>query len=310
MLSKTEIGSYLKEHDNQDHFAGPIDKSTDPSFKNDLTSMFSVHENNKTVLGIDIYKYSRMVGLQQELIPIIFDLLFEETIKTCNDVNPFIFQKINKDKMLEEIIQTGDGGFIVFETPLHAVLFALLFETNVRLFNCGHFYPKIKNITGIITLRYAITIGFLFGYDNNYYGEAIIKNARVLSKDKLNRLLIDEEVYQWFIENLNGIETLEIVSIESLKRIPCFSEYIFDEQKINYIITSEEDEENKEHNRIKSIIVSKIGSTSAKETELNIYNVLIKAEALFEEDHAPEGEERQENYIYSIGNINSSGLAD
>jgi hypothetical protein len=308
MSLKKQVLNYLDAQDKRESFASIMDLEPDQVFVNGLSEIYSVEKNAQSVLGIDIYHYSKAVGLQQDLIPVLFDILFEETIDNAIEMVPFLFQKIKADEMIEDLIQTGDGGFIVFETPLHAIIFATLFEANVRLYNGGRFYPKLRTIVKEITLRYAITCGQLFKYHGNHYGPAIINNARLLSKDKLNRLLIDSDVYSWFLVNMNGIESLEIITIEALQEMPQFSSYEYDEEKKNILVVGEGKEN--EFNRIRSINVSKIGDTSAKNTPLDIYNAQIKAVALFEEDNCQEGSERQVHFVYTIGNLNSTGIIE
>lgn len=53
---------------------------------------------------------------------------------------------------------------------------------------------------------------------SNFYGSAIINCARIISKDRLNRCLIDAETNKWFLHNTNGIETLTCLPFEGAKK--------------------------------------------------------------------------------------------
>ena len=49
-----------------------------------------------SVLGIDIYKYSSFKPLPQTLVPILFRILYEETLDSCMESFAFIFQQFNQ----------------------------------------------------------------------------------------------------------------------------------------------------------------------------------------------------------------------
>lgn len=181
--------------------------------------------SRQSVLGIDIYRYGMFRHLEQTLIPSIFKIFFDKTIQLCLQSNEFIFQYYDKKKIENSFISTGDGGFLILDTPLHSVLFAINFEIVVRAYNSYHLFPKLRNIIGAISLRYAITYDALFSFDDNFYGSAIINNSRILDKDSLNRCLLDENTYNWFLTNIDGIENLQVYTIQDVSNIFHFQNY-------------------------------------------------------------------------------------
>jgi hypothetical protein len=52
----------------------------------------------------------------------------------------------------------------------------------------------------------------------------------LLSKDQLNRLLIDYHTYEWFMKSIAGVENLQTITLIELRQIPDFSDY---EDKFN-----------------------------------------------------------------------------
>src|SRR5210317_2360149 len=78
-----------------------------------------------SVLGIDIYRYGLYKHLEQTMIPALFKILFDKAIRLCLENNQFVFQNYTKEKIEKSFISTGDGGFLIFETPLHALFFAI-----------------------------------------------------------------------------------------------------------------------------------------------------------------------------------------
>jgi hypothetical protein len=82
----------------------------------------NITQEVKAVLGLDIYKYSDYDDDKQPLIPFVFDLLLDSGFKYVKDAEKTLFADIN---IANNFISTGDGGFIIFPTPLHALVFNL-----------------------------------------------------------------------------------------------------------------------------------------------------------------------------------------
>lgn len=258
---------------------------------------------NRAVLGIDIYRYGMFKHLEQTLIPAIFKIFFEKTIRLCLESNQFLFQKLDQRIIEKSFISTGDGGYLILETPLHAMFFAINFEVVVRSYNSFHLFPRLRKIIGSISLRYAITYDTLFHFDDNYYGSAIINNSRILGKDNLNRCLLDESSFNWFLTNIDGIENLQVYTIDDIANIYDFQHYDCDPIKygVNEIISSEK-------TRLYGIINSdilKVGEIQAKETSLKIYNLHLQVSLNIHSDTA---KENKRLITISLGNLNTSGI--
>ncbi len=256
-----------------------------------------------SVLGIDIYRYGLYKHLEQTMIPALFKVLFDKAIRLCLEDNQFVFQNYTKEKIEKSFISTGDGGFLIFETPLHALFFAINFEVMVRAFNAYHHFPKLRKIIGSLSLRYAITHDTIFHFENNYYGSAIINNARILEKDGLNRCLLDQHTYEWFLTNIDGIENLQTYTIDDIANIYEFTTY--DKSLIN---TGENDIINTRLSRHTGIINSdilRIGQFHTKEVLMNIFNLHLQI-TLYA--YADDKKDSKRRITVSLGNLNTSGI--
>jgi len=258
--------------------------------------------NKRSVFGIDIYRYGLYNHLEQTLIPSVFKILFNKAIKLSLENNQFVFQKYTKESIENAFISTGDGGFVIFDNPLHALFFAINFEMLVRAFNSYHLYPKLRDITGSISLRYAITTDTVHSFDNNYYGTAIINNSRILEKDSLNRCLIDQDTYNWFLINIDGIENLQVLTIREIANIYEFQDYD------RTFLSGENEIMNTRVSRYSGIInsdISKIGQIKSKEMNLNIYNLHLQVTM---KASSSAKSKSQRTITISVGNLNTSGI--
>ncbi len=260
--------------------------------------------SSKSVLGLDIYQYSSYGEFEQMLIPLLFRMLFTTTIDLCFENHPFIFQKYNKEIIRKSYISTGDGGFVIFDNPMQSLLFACNYAIVLRVYNAFHFFPRLRKIIGGISTRYAITYDKLYSYNNNFYGRAIINNSRILSSDSLNRCLMDEHAHRWFTVNIDGIENLQIITIEDVAHI-----YEFSNGYDTKLLTTKEDKIfSHESNREKGIINSdilKIGRIKAKETDLSIYNLHLQVSMSLVNNDDPT---QQKIVTVSLGNLNTTGI--
>jgi len=136
---------------------------------------------SKTVLGIDIYNYSQYKPLEQSLIPILFKLIYDKASVLCKSDSSFIFQNYEQETFIGQFIDTGDGGFQIFDTPIHAMAFAINFQMIVRYYNSFRYFPKLRKIIGPLGLRYAMTHDKIYKFNNNYFGPSIINNSRILN---------------------------------------------------------------------------------------------------------------------------------
>jgi hypothetical protein len=187
---------------------------------------------------------------------------------------------------------------------MHALFFAINFEMVIRAYNSYHLFPKLRNIIGSLSLRYAISFDTLFRFDHNYYGSAIINNARILNKDTLNRCLIDQQTYDWFLISIDGLENLQVLTITDIANIYDFLDYDrkwLTEGK-NEILDSNA------NNRRTGIINSdilKVGQIQSKESLINIFNLHLQVSMQIYSDRNVES---KRTITVSLGNLNTSGI--
>jgi len=257
----------------------------------------------KSVLGIDMYQYSAFAGFEQSLIPFLFKIIFDSTINLCFQNHAFIFQKYNKEEIEKNFISTGDGGFLIFDNPIHSLIFASNFAIIIRAFNAFHFYPKFRKIIGGINMRYAITYDKIYTFNNNFYGRAIINNARILVKDNLNRCLIDEHAHTWFTTNLDGVENLQIITLDEIANIFEFHKN-YDRKLLDKGDEIFESEPSRKYGIINSDIL-KVGNISSKDTSISVYNLHLQVTIrLYDE----ENRDRNRMITVSLGNLNTTGI--
>jgi hypothetical protein len=249
-------------------------------------------QEKKAVLGYDIYRYSQYEEEKQKFIPFIFDLIYNNAILYVNSCEPTLFCGFNKN-----IISTGDGGFILFSEPFRAFLFNIYFYMSLHLFNTGHLYPKLSHYVGEIVIRSAITHDNIYSYENNFYGKGIINNARILKRDRLNRFLIDKNTYNYFEKKFNGIESIQVITKENIKKSLNIKKdiisYIFDKLSYNPI------NEYYKNKNIYNIHVQKIEETFSKETFLTIYNIEIQ---IYTTILSRDNHDVNTSYVFTIGN--------
>lgn len=261
------------------------------------------HIKRKAVLGIDMYQYSSYGEFEQTLIPFLFKTMFDSTIRLCLENHRFIFQKYNHERFERNFISTGDGGFFMFDNPLQALIFACNFAVVLRVYNAYHFYPRLRRIIGGINMRYAITYDKVYTFEKNYYGRGIINNARILIKDDLNRCLIDEHVHSWFTTNLDGVENLQIVTINEIANVFEFSKG-YDRSFLEFQDEIFENEPSRKYGIINSDIL-KVGFIQSKETSLSVYNLHLQVTINLTNDDDPE---QKRLITVSLGNLNTTGI--
>ena len=277
-----------------------VDSSGGEKLDGDIREIISLIEksthNDRALVGIDIYKYSTLNYPAQPLVPFLFELLYKETNKNCKEREEWLFSYMKTD-FSEWFTSTGDGGFQLFTTPLHALIFIIYFEANLRCYNAGIFYPKLKEAIGHISLRYSISYDKITKYNNNIFGPAIINNARILSRDKLNRLLIDSKSYNWFIENLNGIETLPQLNLDEISKCGRFSAY--NKKPLSGTVIGTEE------NAFIHISASRLDDLKIKEQIISVYNIYIQAKLTV--DHMKESLGFSK-IVVAVGSPNATGI--
>ena len=304
-LNNSKIQDILNENDKRAVFDKTIVIPDEKDLLGKLKEYIKYDDiGNKSVLGIDIFQYSSFGKYEQTLLPFVFKTMFETTIKQCLANHQFIFQKSSAESIEKNFISTGDGGFLIFDTPLHALLFASNLAVTLRIYNSYHFYPRLRKIIGPINFRYAITYDKIYSFENNYFGRAIINNARILIKDNLNRCLIDENVHSWFMRNIDGLENLQIINMMDIINIYEFKKNYNTCQK--NILKDEifESEPSRRYGIINSDILQ-IGKIQSKETVLIIYNLHLQITLNLYND---EDRTQTRTITVSLGNLNTAGI--
>jgi hypothetical protein len=152
-------------------------------------------------------------------------------------------------------------------------------------------------------MRYAITYDKVYTFNDNYFGRGIINNARIIAKDNLNRCLIDEHVHLWFTTNLDGVENLQIVTLEDIANIFEFSRN-YDRKLLEDNDEIFENETSRKYGIINSDIL-KVGVIQSKETSISVYNLHLQVTIRLYNDEDPD---QNRLITVSLGNLNTTGI--
>jgi len=304
-ITHDEIKTLLNSVDTEAHYLlaprRPAPAEVDKLRQLLLSSMSPEADATVSILGLDIFKYSQFEPLSQKLVPFVFRLLLERTIKGFGIAEPIMASFYPEGDIIgNRFIDSGDGGFLVLRNPLDSLILAMLFVFNLQEFNSFHVYPKLREILGPLTVRYAITYDKIFRYGNNHYGPAIIRNARILSKDKLNRCLMDSTSHDWFLLNTNGLESLRSMTLRELRFL---EDYKDADPKIRKSLFFQSIEQNAQG--LKNLIVQRLEQISAKEQAFDVYNVMMQVtfHRLANDENFVIG-----NFTATLGNLNTAGL--
>lgn len=294
------IKSFLDSIDNSESFdfvSREPNQADQTTFESSLVaSLDGWDDGKKAVLGIDIFKYSQYDYRKQKLIPFIFSFLRKEAEKSFVESESFFSNRYERDVFDKNLIDTGDGGFLVFDEPIDAVAFLMHFNAYLHSYNSYHLYPKLRKYVGPLTIRYAITYERLYKIDSKYYGPAIINNARIISKDKLNRLLIDDKTYDWFLLNVNGVENLPYVKKTEMKHLCLHDD---DPETLKSFILGDEG-----NGEIKNVFCQKLERIHVKDDDFDIYNLMIQSFLTF----YGETEDKTISVVATVGNMNCNGI--
>lgn len=266
-----------------------------------IKSLPDSYIQDKVVLGIDIYKYSQYPAIEQVYIPVIFERFYSMTVANVKKHESYLFPEYgnNLTDYKKHFISTGDGGFQIFENVLQALVFASYFQVILKRYCTGGsttiLDKNLYKLVSSIDLRFAISLDKLYNYKGNYFGPAIINNARILSKDSLNRLLIDFNSIQWLNKSINSPENLMDINKEALSKTEYFKKFDKDLGTVMF----------DEPNKILSVDVQKVGTIKVKETSLDIFNMHLQAKLDLKVDH-----KEYSIYVVSLGNLNTSGISE
>lgn len=303
------IKKILKASDIEDSLGLPSSGLIGDKLKNALLA--TVKPDNQAqmaVLGIDVYRYSQQIdSLRQSLVPFVLRMLYRTTWAKCCDESPYLFQKCKGGNYDDQFIDTGDGGYLLLDTPVHALIFAVTFEILLRLFNSFQWYPGLRTVLGEdVSLRYAMTYGGVFSFETRFYGPSIITNARMLGKDHLNRFLVDEYTFRWFTKSIRGIENIPCVGLSDLQGLPEFQDYdqsLIDKDK-GYFFPREG--KVGVQSRWKDIDILKLGDITAKTQTMCVYGLHIHFVAIMAARR--DGTDKGVPVTITLGNLNTSGI--
>lgn len=276
--------------------------------QHNVATMLASYYERKAVLGFDIYRYSQFEHVKQSLTPYLFEVLYKQTIQACLNHEPFFFQNLSESRIRKRFIDTGDGGFQIFDSPMHALLFAIYFQANIKRYNSGHISTiDVKNMVGEITLRYSLTYDDIFCGEKNHYGPAIINNSRIMGKDKLNRFLFDSSTVSWFNQEVNGLDTLPLIDIKTeYLKLPSFKTYDpVPKERENKTGSWSIISGDSIHKGIVSSHIMHIGELQSKMDVIDVYNVYLQARLT---TGGANKLDRLPKIAVSLGNLNSSGI--
>ena len=300
---------------------------------NNIKDFFKSKKEKKAVLGLDIYQYSKYKGEKQDLIPVILKKLLD---KAFNDFKKYEKESYNRNQnILTDFIDTGDGGYWFFDNPLDALVFTMYINLTVHAFNSYIFYPRLREHIGIFTVRFALTYDDVYKLDGKNYGTAIINNARIMSKDKLNRLLIDETTYDWFLKELNGVENIKnfvSVNLQKNNRIIALKDKDYEIDDPLDLLKSKyenslvlgvwkENESKKDLAKgnldlsrelfdvITNVICQKLEQINVKDDSFKVYNLFIQYRLNIDNDENITPKEYYEEALsVCLGNLNTNGI--
>lgn len=293
-----KILAILTTHDDPSGNGCRPDPETMGPLREALNGHFCAQRQVQAVLGIDIYQYSRHPSEAQRLVPSVFQFLHTAARSLCAEREAFLFQA---DDLNTSFIHTGDGGFQILSTPLQALVFAIYFETLLASFNGFFVFPKVRQVVGPISLRYSITYDEIIPQDGNWFGSAIINNARILARDNLNRLLVDGRSIEWFQEQTVNVETLMAMSMADIRKVPAFRDYEPRESAKSMVFG---DSPYLLDRAVRSVHVQKIGIVASKQTTLDVYNVQLQVAI----QRSP-GLPAERIMVVTVGNLNPTGIS-
>ena len=302
-----KVKKSLEEFDKEDNFQNSEDVERKArNIGKDLAGDIGFPLKSKRIaLGFDILEYSKYSEEKQNLIPFVLSLLMDKTFDSVSRDEEFLFYMFSKKRFRKGFLHTGDGGFLILPNPLYGIVFALHFEMNLRSFNSGRIYPHLSRFIGKFDLRYVMGYGDVFHYEKNFFGPAIIIASRIMSRDKLNRFLIDQESYDYFLSEFNGVETLSMMSQEMILRTKSFQK--FDKSKFNregFVMG----DATKETPGIENIFIQNIGKIDIKEQKFNVYNFFCQFSFDHYEENSKEPHKNYNRIRVSLGNLNPQGL--
>jgi len=259
---------------------------------------FQAYLTDKTcVVGFDIYHYSQMEDIQQVLLPFVTSHIVKQARERATVYNGFLFKEYNEKSPIP-FIDTGDGGFFLLRNPLEGIALVICLRAIFFLFNIDKSGTRFVDLFGTVDVRFAMTYDKCYRFQENSYGPAIINCARILSKDKLNRFLIDGNSHLWFMHNTGGVMSLPRLQYKQILKIEDFHKYSLSD-------IGERDDKTFCFNSSNGAVLtfakeSKCDRNSEKNTILDYYNVYLQVEDTDKDESV--------STLFDIGNDNSNGI--
>ena len=119
----------------------------------------------------------------------------------------------------------------------------------------------------------------------------------------MNRCLIDEHVHSWFTTNLDGVENLQIATLDDIANIFEFSRD-YDRSFLENGDELFENEPSRKYGIINSDIL-KIGNIKSKEASISVYNLHLQVTIKLVNDDEPS---QTRLITVSLGNLNTTGI--
>ena len=264
-----------------------------------LSDLIDNAVDKRTVVGFDVYRYSSYSKVPQVLVPHVLSVLIETTLRDLDQHEAAFFSESYRIDPARDLIDTGDGGYVIFPDPLRALVFLMYFQSNLLIYNTGNRWPEFTWITRGLSIRYAMTFNAVYLYKNKWFGPAIIHNARILAADRLNRLLVDDNVKEWFDLTTNGVETLSMIPMTDLRKVRFGHTLPDDTSRRSFLFP-----QSITHvNTIRSVNLSRVGEIIQKGQTLSVHNLHLQFYLT-----RPSAEINK--HVVTLGNLNSSGLGE
>ena len=262
----------------------------------DLQSLEASQTTTKTVFCVDIYEYSKMSGAKQFLVPFVIDTVFTNTIQKLSVDESAFFTKSDLAAIQESLIDTGDGFFVILADPMKAFVFVCHLAMEIETLRSRNKAHTLMKIVEDYVFRFSIATGSVFEYKKRFYGEAIIRCARIIASDKLNRCLIDKDTFIWFYNNTNGLESIQDANFQEVLKTgntsidPGGASQLFPNTSM-------------ENLAFKTIMASKVGKIEVKKDQLDIYNMYVQTSMRISASSGPAFP-----FVTSVGTTNMNGI--
>ena len=117
----------------------------------------------------------------------------------------------------------------------------------------------------------------------------------MMSKDKLNRLLFDQDTVDWLVKTIDTPENVMLYDKKGFSNLDYFKNYNRDLKSTLFSKTG----------NILSFDVLKIGDIKAKDNLIAVFNVYIQSLVKWNNEQEPD---KPKQIIVSLGNLNSAGI--